>query len=317
MRTSAIGRPSRFQVLWGTYDCGKDRPLLCLSPLLFQLAHQAALATTITSVKGRDPREFPGWAFVKKGTASLDADDGFVTLDVFPLLEKARRVEGILPSENADEVVENIRTLLGEDHGGPRQVAPGFLRRLQPPHRRFGPSRNMKEFYRLAVRWGWRPPRQGEVLSAPGWHPRFHDQLLIVVSNTAYNERSRYPAVLVVPALPAAKTELDVAALRAEGRLVLDAAMGLSDDYVCVHERLFTFNFASGWLDQCPRCDESRRQIGSFRVPPGGPFAGRCALCDDVDPSWPRAVTDLAALPAGRPILSELRTRLLRLLGAT
>jgi hypothetical protein len=225
----------------------------------------------------------PGW--IEFSTIDSGGDkDAFllptcIVARADPAIEKIKPLRRELKTEFIDILAASIRPC----EPVPRQLPPGFLRRLGPPHYRWSVTAGFAQVLRANC---WKPPRQGDIIHLPPWWGDSHrSKLLLVVSNTTFNQRYCYPEVLAVPLVPAAAIDGEQRAACA----VFAVPSVSNEPYCAIHEWLMTFSFVFDLFRKCEGRGCPPDSTYRLRLP--DELGGRCIMCEGEVASWPSYVT--------------------------
>ncbi|TAK31198.1 MAG: hypothetical protein EPO40_05725 [Myxococcaceae bacterium] len=279
--------------------------------------------TDATSVKDKNPDNFPGWVLV---------DSSFPGFSNPSLLMNYIR---ILKSEDeprrsnwarGQELEQHLRTLrsiftpsapYSKNHPAKTRLGPdqGWLRRLKPPVDRHRHKANLEATFEILGKSGWKAPAQGEVFQPPSAHPRFGRNRFLVLSNTLFNQTYFYPEIIVGALTPLANPEADRAQAEAEGLIPVEVE-SLGGTFVLWPSLVQTISFSVSWFEECYGChDPENHRPERWRIE-GGALDGHCLCCDGaVDgPIWPQLIGKVADEDMKRAI--DGVTRHLRLLSS-
>ena len=233
----------------------------------------------------------PGWVVVHQPNGGLDVDS-HLRLDMLKI--SASDVECEIGSLQDTDYVTRIRSNLGALLSGLTPAHPHywktFLPELDPPsHRAPKFSGTLRRLYTVLRQAGWRSPERGDILACPVDHVDFGGEHWLVVSNTEFNQRFRYPHIFVVQLYPTMETGVSLDVWKQQNRVVIPAIDGSSDALVAFEESLFCLDLSQEWLGKCDRC-YSLEHHRPFNLLVGGGRDRRCLWCDGGVASWPTRV---------------------------
>lgn len=241
----------------------------------------------------RSNRKFPapGWVVVHRPDGGLEVDS-HLRLDSFKLL--TTEVECEIGSLKDTDYVRHIRANLAALLSGLRPSDPAywqtFLPELDPPgHRAPKHAGELGHLYHVLQEAGWRNPERGDILRCPKAHADFGGDYWLVVSNTEFNRRFRYPHMFIVQLWPTRETGSPAETWTEQGRLVIPSIGDGVADLVAFEETMHCFDVSQGWLDSCSRCysPDLKRE---FNLSVRGATGATCLWCDGGTADWPTKV---------------------------
>jgi hypothetical protein len=253
---------------------------------------------SLLPLTSRSNRKYPapGWVIVHQPNGGIEVDS-FLRLDLLKMLAEdvQREIGSLAGSSYAQQIRTNLDTVLSGMSPNDDPYGASFLPELSPPsHRAPRSSNQLHQLYSILQRAGWKSPERGSLLRCPEENAAFGGEYWLVVSNTEFNRRFRYPHIFVVQLWPAQETGSSPEKWKRDGRLVLPPLDGSTDSLVAFEETLFCFDVSQQWLEPCERCfslDDKR----PFKLLVRNNRSSSCLRCDGGTTSWPTEICTISS----------------------